>query len=116
MERMGLDVPPKDVDALFDSWDPDGSGSLDFKELQKGLRRNTAKENWQKSGAKVKSMTKMANAAKAFSMAPGMGRSSPGAGPSSEGRRGSSAGTSADAGAGLGGAAANLFRKNAGGS
>ena len=26
MTRMGLDLPPKDVDGLFDSWDPSGGG------------------------------------------------------------------------------------------
>ena len=38
MTRMGLDLPAKDVDALFDTWDPSGSGSMDLKELQKALR------------------------------------------------------------------------------
>eukprot|EP00964_Phaeocystis_antarctica_P079191 scaffold49324_cov60-Phaeocystis_antarctica.AAC.2 len=37
MTRMGLDLPTKDVDGLFDSWDPSGGGTLDFKELQKRL-------------------------------------------------------------------------------
>jgi hypothetical protein len=31
-------VPQPDVDALFDSWDPSGGGTIDFKELQKALR------------------------------------------------------------------------------
>ena len=35
---LGLEVPTRDVDALFDSWDPDGSGSLEMSELQKQLR------------------------------------------------------------------------------
>ena len=26
MTRMGLDLPKKDVDGLFDSWDPSGGG------------------------------------------------------------------------------------------
>ena len=110
------------MDKLFDELDPDGSGELDFKELQKGLRRSTAKENWQKSGAKVKNMTKMASAAKAFSM-PGAGKASAsaGAGPSSDNgqRPGSAArkGSTSEAGDGAGvGAAASLFRKNAAGS
>ncbi len=38
MKKLGLDLPDKEVDALFDSWDPDGGGTLDFKELQKVLR------------------------------------------------------------------------------
>ena len=32
---LGFDVPRKEVDALFDSWDPDGSGELDLNELNK---------------------------------------------------------------------------------
>ena len=33
-----LALPPKDIDGLFDTWDPSGSGTIDFKELQKALR------------------------------------------------------------------------------
>ena len=33
MPMLGLEVPKKEIDALFDSWDPDGSGSLTLKEL-----------------------------------------------------------------------------------
>jgi len=33
------DPSPNQVDALFDSWDPDGSGELELKELNKLLRR-----------------------------------------------------------------------------
>ena len=46
-------MPKKDVDALFDSWDPDGSGTLSFKELQKILRapanQEQAQANWKKA-------------------------------------------------------------------
>ena len=38
MPKLGFDVPAKDVDVLFDSFDPDGSGSIDFTELKKMLR------------------------------------------------------------------------------
>ena len=38
MPALGLEVPAKDIDTLFDSWDKDGGGSLNFKELQKILR------------------------------------------------------------------------------
>ena len=34
-----LNVPKKDIDELFDQWDPDKSGQLEIKELQKQLRR-----------------------------------------------------------------------------
>ena len=36
---LGLDVPRKDVDALFDVWDPDGTGRFDYRELYSLLRR-----------------------------------------------------------------------------
>ena len=42
MTRMGLDLPTKDVDGLFDTWDPSGGGTLDFKELQKVLKGRNA--------------------------------------------------------------------------
>ena len=38
MVRMGLEVPQYEVDLLFDSWDPGGDGTIDFKELQKALK------------------------------------------------------------------------------
>ena len=63
MERMGLDVPRKDVDALFDSWDPDGSGTLDFKELQKVLRGGSApKQQLQDNLKKAAAVNKAAKA------------------------------------------------------
>ena len=34
-----FDVPRKDVDALFDVWDPDGTGRFDYRELYSLLRR-----------------------------------------------------------------------------
>ena len=39
MPALGLSLPKIDVVALFDSWDPDGSGVLELKELEKQLRR-----------------------------------------------------------------------------
>ena len=33
----GVQVPKVEVDKLFDEWDKDGGGSLNFKELQKVL-------------------------------------------------------------------------------
>ena len=39
MPMLGLDVPRTVLDELFDSWDPDGSGSIDQRELNKMLRR-----------------------------------------------------------------------------
>lgn len=38
MPALGLEVPKKEVDKLFDEWDTSGDGSLSIKELQKILR------------------------------------------------------------------------------
>lgn len=38
MPLLGFDLPVQAIDALFDEYDPDGSGVMDFKELQKMLR------------------------------------------------------------------------------
>ena len=35
---QGLELEAKDIDELFNQWDGDGGGTLDFKELQKVLR------------------------------------------------------------------------------
>ena len=40
MPMLGLDVPRKVLDELFDSWDPDGSGSIEMNELMKALRED----------------------------------------------------------------------------
>ena len=37
-------APAEEIDALFDSWDPDGSGTLEMSELQKLLRPGANKE------------------------------------------------------------------------
>ena len=39
---LGLDVAVAEVDTLFDEWDRDGGGVLDFKELDKILRQKPA--------------------------------------------------------------------------
>ena len=36
---IGLDVPLDEIDKLFDEWDPDGSGTIEMRELNKFLRR-----------------------------------------------------------------------------
>ena len=38
MAKFGLDVPKKDIDALFSEWDKGGDGSLTLRELQKILK------------------------------------------------------------------------------
>ena len=35
---MRADLPKKEYDAVFDGMDPDGSGSIGYKELQKLLK------------------------------------------------------------------------------
>ena len=39
MPALGLEVPKKEIDALFDAWDPDGSGEISFDELKKLLKQ-----------------------------------------------------------------------------
>ena len=39
MPLLGLDVAKKEIDRLFDSWDPDRSGEISLQELNKQLRR-----------------------------------------------------------------------------
>jgi len=39
MKQFGCDVAPVEIDALFNSFDPDGSGSIEYRELNKLLRR-----------------------------------------------------------------------------
>ena len=41
MREMKFDAPAEEVDALFDEWDPDGSGFLELKEIEKLLRRGS---------------------------------------------------------------------------
>ena len=41
--KLGLTMPDDVVNALFDQYDADGSGVLDFKELQKVLREGPSK-------------------------------------------------------------------------
>ena len=35
MPMLGLQLPLEEVDGLYDSWDPDGSGQLELGELNK---------------------------------------------------------------------------------
>ena len=39
MKALGAEGTEADHDALFDSWDADKSGALDFKELEKAFRK-----------------------------------------------------------------------------
>jgi len=38
MPALGVEIEAKDIDELFNSWDADGGGSLDFKELSTILK------------------------------------------------------------------------------
>ena len=38
MRHLQLDVPPKEVDGLFESWDKDHSGKLELGEIERLLR------------------------------------------------------------------------------
>ena len=42
MPRLGIVAPSREFELLFDTFDPDGSGAIDMKELQKGLRPKPA--------------------------------------------------------------------------
>ena len=42
MAQLQFEVPAEAIDVLFAEWDPDGSGALELKELQKLLRRGSA--------------------------------------------------------------------------
>ena len=44
MTTLGLDVPRAQLDELFESWDPDKSGKLEIKELERLLRRGSTVE------------------------------------------------------------------------
>ena len=41
---LGLEAPATEVDALYGSWDADGSGLIEVKELQRLLRRGQTME------------------------------------------------------------------------
>eukprot|EP00964_Phaeocystis_antarctica_P155487 scaffold124713_cov36-Phaeocystis_antarctica.AAC.1 len=51
MVALGLKVPKKDADALFDTFDPDGGGSIDYNELNKALKRKVALDPSLQAGA-----------------------------------------------------------------
>ena len=53
MPLLGLHVPRADVDALFDSFDADGGGTISFRELNKHLRRDVKAEKKEKKEVKV---------------------------------------------------------------
>ena len=44
MPKLGFDLPTAAIDELFDSYDRDGSGAMDFAELQKAM--STGGKGW----------------------------------------------------------------------
>ena len=44
MPLLGLEAPAAEVDALYRSWDADGSGLIEVRELQRLLRRGQTME------------------------------------------------------------------------
>ena len=44
MPLLGLEAPAAEVDALYKSWDADGSGLIEVRELQRLLRRGQTME------------------------------------------------------------------------
>jgi len=45
MPKLGFNLPPDLIDEVFDGYDLDGSGVMDFKELQKMLKAGPSKGN-----------------------------------------------------------------------
>ena len=62
MPALGLEIEAKEIDALFNEWDADGGGSLDFKELSTILKGGAAK--LQGAGAAVAKAAGLAAALK----------------------------------------------------
>ena len=59
---LGFEATKKDINELFDSWDKDGGGSLDFRELQKILKAPPPKEKVQKATGKLKAVAALTKA------------------------------------------------------
>eukprot|EP00966_Prymnesium_polylepis_P135405 3130038-Prymnesium_polylepis.1 len=69
MPMLGLDAPKIAVDGLFDSFDPDGSGTIDMKELQRMLRNPDAGGKGKRPSAATTKMQQAGNAAVAVKRA-----------------------------------------------
>ena len=67
MPILGLDTPKKEVDALFNQFDPDGGGSITYDELKKALRSGAGaasgveatKKGFKKAAAGIKAINAM---------------------------------------------------------
>ena len=76
MPRLGLEVSKDAIDALFNSWDPDGSGELNFKELQRILRgggprkQKEIDKNMNKGFGTVKAASRLGRGASIFQPGP----------------------------------------------
>ena len=60
MPRLGFELPKEAINGLFDEYDPDGTGVMDFKELQKMLKPTPKPP----AMGKLKAVAKMAALAK----------------------------------------------------
>ena len=56
---MQFDAPAAAMDELFDAWDPDGSGKLELKELEKQLRRGSQFRGQEFAAAEVRTHVTM---------------------------------------------------------
>ena len=64
MPILGLEAPKKEIDALFDQFDPDGGGSITYDELKKALRggagaatgNEVTKKGFKKAAAGIKAI------------------------------------------------------------
>jgi hypothetical protein len=80
MPALGLDVPKRDIDALFSEWDRDGGGALEFGELKKilsGHGRGGAKPSKAQGDGRTAQQRGKSAAATLPPAAPTRGRSPP---------------------------------------
>ena len=61
MAALGVDAPRAEVDRLFDSFDPDGSGCVEYNEMNAALKRRVALDPSLQAGAMGKIETKALN-------------------------------------------------------
>ena len=58
MPVLGLEVSVKEMDAIFDEFDPDGSGSIGYTELKKSLTSKPKPTSKPESKGKVNAKAK----------------------------------------------------------
>ena len=65
---IGLNVPKKDINALFDTWDKGGDGAIGYKELSKILKESKKSLNKKEGAPSIKSAASTAAAVAAFGL------------------------------------------------